>query len=156
MGMLVELDHHLIDFAPAFEKPWLTSVFVVLSAWWVKGPLLIGLGLAADVLRGRRMPVAFLAAGSATLVTSVLVDVLKNFFDRARPPVNDPAPGRARGHSRQSVVPVGSRGHGLRRRHRPRGPVSQAAPLGPGLAAAVARRASTCACTSRSTCSPAG
>jgi len=93
MGMLVELDHSLVDVTPAFESPWLTSVFIVLSAWWVKGPVLIGLGLAADVLRRRRVPIAFLAAGAATIVTSIVVDVLKNTFDRARPPESDPGLG---------------------------------------------------------------
>jgi undecaprenyl-diphosphatase len=90
--MLVELDHQLVDVAPRFESPVLTSVFIVLSAWWVKGPLLIGLGLAADVWR-RRLPVAFLAAGAATIATSLVVDVLKNVFDRARPPESDPGLG---------------------------------------------------------------
>lgn len=93
MGTLVELDHSLIDFAPAFESPVLTSVFVLLSAWWVKGPVLIALALAYDVWRRRFPPVAFIAAAAATLVTSLLVDLLKSVFDRARPPVSDPGLG---------------------------------------------------------------
>ena len=90
--MLVQLDQGLVDLAPAFESPVLTSIFVVLSAWWVKGPILIGLGLAADVWR-RRVPVAFMAAGAATLVASLVVGQLKDVFDRARPPQNDPGLG---------------------------------------------------------------
>jgi len=70
----------------------LTSIFVVLSAWWVKGPLLIGLGLAADMW-GRRLPVAFAAAGVATLAASLVVGQLKDVFDRARPPQSDPGLG---------------------------------------------------------------
>jgi undecaprenyl-diphosphatase len=92
MGMLVELDRGLIDHAPAFEHPLLTSVFVVLSAWWVKGPVLIGIGLMSDVWR-RRLPIAFLAAAIATLATSAVVGWLKNVFDRARPPESDPTLG---------------------------------------------------------------
>jgi len=92
MGTLVELDHSLVDAAPALESPVLTSVFVVLSAWWVKGPVLIGLGLASDVWR-RRVPVAFMAAAAATLAASLIVDLLKNVFDRARPPESDPGLG---------------------------------------------------------------
>ena len=68
-------------------------MFVVLSAWWVKGPLLIGLGLMSDVWRGRRGPVAFAAAGVATLATSFVVGHLKDLFDRARPPESDPGLG---------------------------------------------------------------
>jgi undecaprenyl-diphosphatase len=90
--MLTEFDRGLIDYAPAFEHPLLTSVFVLLSAWWVKGPVLIALGLAFDVWR-RRIPVAFTAAAAATLATSFVVGHLKDFFDRARPPESDPALG---------------------------------------------------------------
>jgi undecaprenyl-diphosphatase len=89
---LLELDHGLIDLAPAFEHPLLTSLFVVLSAWWVKGPLLIGLGLVSDVWRGR-LPIAFAAAAAATVAASVVVGQLKDLFDRARPPESDPALG---------------------------------------------------------------
>jgi membrane-associated phospholipid phosphatase len=67
----------------------LTAVFVALSAWWVKGPLLIGLGLWSDVWR-RRLPLAFLAAAAATGIASLVVHFLKLAFDRARPPVADP------------------------------------------------------------------
>lgn len=98
MGTLVDLDHRLIDFAPNFESPVLTSVFVVLSAWWVKGPVLIGIALVYDVWRRRFPPVAFIAAGLATLATSLVVDLLKNVFDRSRPPESDPGLG--------SVVPI--------------------------------------------------
>ena len=90
--MLFELDRNLIDVAPAFEHPWLTPLFVILSAWWVKGPVLIGAALLADIWR-RRVPVAFTAAAVATLATSLVVDLMKNFFDRARPPESDPALG---------------------------------------------------------------
>ena len=98
MGTLVDLDHSLIEFAPSFESPVLTSVFVLLSAWWVKGPVLIGLALAYDLWRRRFPPIAFMAAAVATLVTSLVVDQLKNVFDRSRPPEADPGLG--------SVVPI--------------------------------------------------
>lgn len=90
--MLYELDRNLIDVAPSFEHPLLTPLFIILSAWWVKGPLLIGIALAADIWR-RRAPVAFAAAALATVATSLVVDWMKEFFDRARPPESDPALG---------------------------------------------------------------
>jgi membrane-associated phospholipid phosphatase len=65
---------------------------VLLSAWWVKGPLLVGLGLGCDLWR-RRVPLAFFAAGIATLATSLVVPPLKDLFDRHRPPEGDPALG---------------------------------------------------------------
>ena len=34
------LDRALVETAPAFENGLLTALFLLLSAWWVKGPLL--------------------------------------------------------------------------------------------------------------------
>jgi undecaprenyl-diphosphatase len=92
MGPLLDFDRALIDVAPAFEHPLLTAVFVALSAWWVKGPLLVGLGLCSD-LRCRRLPLAFMAAAAATVAASLVVHLLKETFDRARPPEADPGLG---------------------------------------------------------------
>jgi undecaprenyl-diphosphatase len=92
LSPLVELDRVLIDLTPGLEHPTLTAVFVVLSAWWVKGPLLVGLGLGCDLWR-RRVPLAFLSAGAATLAASLIVGPLKDLFDRARPPEADPGLG---------------------------------------------------------------
>lgn len=58
------------------------------SAWWVKGPLLIAVGLGADLWR-RRLPLAFATTGAAVLSSSLAVGALKDLFDRARPPVQD-------------------------------------------------------------------
>jgi undecaprenyl-diphosphatase len=92
MSPLIDLDRALVEAAPAFEQPWLTAVFVVLSAWWVKGPLLACLGLCSDLWR-RRLPVAFAAAAAAIGAASLVTDVLKQAFGRARPPVADPGLG---------------------------------------------------------------
>jgi len=83
----------VIQAAPLFEHPVLTAVFVVLSAWWVKGPLLVGLGLGSDLSRGRRMPIAAAAATAALLCASLVTEGLKQVFDRARPPEADPGLG---------------------------------------------------------------
>jgi undecaprenyl-diphosphatase len=85
----IDLDRTLIQAAPLLEHPALTAVFVVLSAWWVKGPLLVALGLSSD-LRGRRLPVAAGAATVALLCASLAADWLKQLFDRARPPEAQP------------------------------------------------------------------
>jgi membrane-associated phospholipid phosphatase len=85
----IQLDQALVNTTPAFEHPLLTGIFVLLSAWWVKGPLLLALGLCCDIWR-RRVPLAFLAAATATLTASVVVAPLKELFDRARPTEADP------------------------------------------------------------------
>jgi undecaprenyl-diphosphatase len=92
LSELVEIDRFLMEASPALEQPLLTALFVLLSAWWVKGPLLVGLGLGCDLWR-RRAPLAFLAASSAVLVASLIVGPLKDLFGRARPPEADPGLG---------------------------------------------------------------
>jgi undecaprenyl-diphosphatase len=67
-------------------------MFVLLSAWWVKGPLLMCMGLCSDLWR-RRLPVAFAAAAAATGAASLVTHVLKETFGRARPPVEEPGLG---------------------------------------------------------------
>jgi membrane-associated phospholipid phosphatase len=92
MSPLLELDRLLVDAAPAMEHPLLTPLFVLLSAWWVKGPLLIALGLGADVWR-RRLPIAGAAAAVAVVGASLIVTPLKELFERARPPEAEPGLG---------------------------------------------------------------
>ena len=58
----------------------------------MKGPLLVGLGLCCDLQR-RRLPLTFLAAAVATGAASLVAHVLKEAFDRPRPPVADPGLG---------------------------------------------------------------
>jgi undecaprenyl-diphosphatase len=89
MAPFIDFDQDLVEATQAIEHPLLTAVFVVLSTWWVKGPLLVGLGLMSDVWR-RRLPMAFAAAAVATGAASLVVHWLKLAFDRDRPPVADP------------------------------------------------------------------
>jgi undecaprenyl-diphosphatase len=89
LSELIEMDQELVGATPALEQPLLTAFFVLLSAWWVKGPLLVGLGLGCDLWR-RRAPLAFLAAGAATLAASTLVTPIKELFGRSRPPDAQP------------------------------------------------------------------
>jgi undecaprenyl-diphosphatase len=92
MSPLMELDRALVRGFSTVEDPLLTAVFIVLSAWWVKGPLLVALGLGAD-LWGRRPPYACLAAAAAMIATSLVVTPLKLLFARERPPEVDPTLG---------------------------------------------------------------
>ena len=89
---LLELDRALVNAVPAVEDPLLTALFVVLSAWWVKGPLLVAVGLSVDLWR-RRLPVVGVTAAAAVLSTSFVVTPLKELFGRARPPEAEPGLG---------------------------------------------------------------
>ena len=88
MDPLLHLDRVLVETATVFENGTLTALFLVLSAWWVKGPLLVGMGLCSDLWR-RRLPLAFAAAAAAAGAASLVTGVLKEAFDRERPPVAD-------------------------------------------------------------------
>ena len=67
----------------------LTVVFVLASTWFVKWPLIVAIGCAGDARR-KCFPRAAAAAVLAVTTTALLVTVLKDVFDRARPPVADP------------------------------------------------------------------
>lgn len=68
----------------------LTTVMELLSSRWVKGPLLVALALAADVVRVRRGaggPLALPAVLVAILLAWLVGDeLLKPLVDRGRPP----------------------------------------------------------------------
>jgi membrane-associated phospholipid phosphatase len=68
----------------------LTLVFLLASAWWVKWPLIVAVGCACDAKR-RCLPRATAAAALAVGVAALLVTLFKELFDRARPPVANPA-----------------------------------------------------------------
>jgi undecaprenyl-diphosphatase len=62
-------------------------VFVHLSDWWVKSLLIVAIGLVADVVSRRRFPLGGVLAAVSYAVATVLANVLKEAFDRPRPPV---------------------------------------------------------------------
>ena len=83
---LVAADRDVLRAARSIAVEPVTSVAIVLSAWWVKGPLMVALALYGDLRAGaRRLPVAALATALAALLGSGAADLLKQVFDRARP-----------------------------------------------------------------------
>lgn len=67
----------------------LTAVFVFASLWWVKWPLLLAVGACGDCSCRKRWPRAAAAGALAVGAAALLITVLKDFFDRARPPLAD-------------------------------------------------------------------
>lgn len=86
----MDLDERIVHGAVGLESPGLTPAFVVLSAWWVKAPLLVALALGHDLWL-RRAPIAALAAGTAALVASLSASAIKAVVERPRPPQADRA-----------------------------------------------------------------
>ena len=90
LDLLLSLDRESLRLAEDVEWGPLTALFVLASSFWVKGPLLVALGLVADLRAGRRLPVAALATLVGALLASGVVTVIKDLVDRARPAVADP------------------------------------------------------------------
>jgi membrane-associated phospholipid phosphatase len=91
LQQLAYLDRAALDASEALRTAPLTACFVILSAWWVKGPLIIAAGGLADVRTQRRLPVAASSAALCLAVGSALAALLKELVDRARPALADPA-----------------------------------------------------------------
>ena len=87
---LAAFDLHLTHETAELRWGPATSVFALASVWWVKGPLLVGLGGFSDAMRRRLLPLVMLAAAAAFGIASGLNVLIKAAVDRHRPPVTDP------------------------------------------------------------------
>jgi hypothetical protein len=66
MDLVTSVDRWLVEAAAGPRSAPLTAVMTLLSAWWVKGLLIAGIGTAADLrTRPRRLPATPLIAGVA-------------------------------------------------------------------------------------------
>lgn len=86
LQLLVDLDRDAIRATGDLRWEPATAALAFVSAWWIKGPLLVAAGWYAD-LRGRRLvPLIALAATVSFFVASGLNALLKDIVARARPP----------------------------------------------------------------------
>lgn len=74
-----------VRFAP------LTILFVLASAWWVKSLVFVGVGVLGDLRSRRWFPTTAACAGLAAALASAAAALLKELFDRTRPPLADAA-----------------------------------------------------------------
>ena len=86
LHLLLNLDNEAIRATTELRWGPLTAVLALVSAWWVKGPLLVGAGWCADVRSRRVFPVVGLAATVSFFVASTLNALIKGVVDRSRPP----------------------------------------------------------------------
>ena len=84
-------DRLALDVTQGFRWAPLTVLFVLASAWWVKGPLFLLLGGLADVRARRRLPLTAFCVGASFVLACGVSAVLKDAFDRARPEAADPS-----------------------------------------------------------------
>jgi len=92
MDLVTSVDRWLVEAAAGLRSAPLTAVMTLLSAWWVKGLLIAGIGTAADLrTRPRRLPATPLIAGVALVAASLASGALKDLAGRLRPPLADDA-----------------------------------------------------------------
>jgi membrane-associated phospholipid phosphatase len=84
-------DGTAVEAMEAFRWGPLTLVFLLASTWWVKVPLIAAVGACGDATCRRRIPAGALTALGAGTLASLAVVGLKDYFERARPPVADPS-----------------------------------------------------------------
>ena len=86
LQLLVDVDHGAIRATSELRWSPATAVLTMVSAWWVKGPLLVAAGWCADLRNRRMFPLVAFAAALSFAVASGLNVVLKDIVDRSRPP----------------------------------------------------------------------
>jgi membrane-associated phospholipid phosphatase len=86
LQLLLSLDEDAIRATSALRWEPATALLTLISAWWVKGPLLVAAGWCADLRCKRAFPLVALAATVSFFVASGLNVLLKDLVDRHRPP----------------------------------------------------------------------
>jgi membrane-associated phospholipid phosphatase len=86
LQFLLSLDEDAIRATSALRWEPATAILTLLSAWWVKGPLMVAAGWCADLRCKRAFPLVALAASVSFFVASGLNALLKHVVDRHRPP----------------------------------------------------------------------
>ena len=82
---LIEFDRAAIDASAALRSGPATAFFIVVSAWWVKGPLFIAAAFLRD-LKHRVLPVTALAVAFALWAGDRASTFIKGLVERERPP----------------------------------------------------------------------
>ena len=91
LEQIFHLDRLALEAVEAVRWGPATAVFVLASAWWVKGPLLVALGTVGDLRERQRLPLTTIASALSFALASLFVMLLKDAFDRPRPGVEHTA-----------------------------------------------------------------
>jgi undecaprenyl-diphosphatase len=86
LQLLVDADHGAIRATSELRWSPATAFLTLVSAWWVKGPLLVAAGWGADLRNRRVFPLVAFAATLSFAVASGLNVLMKDLVDRSRPP----------------------------------------------------------------------
>ena len=88
LQLVLSLDEDAIRATSELRWEPATAILTLLSAWWVKGPLLVAAGFCADLRCKRAFPLVALAAAVSFFVASGLNALIKDLVDRSRPPLS--------------------------------------------------------------------
>jgi undecaprenyl-diphosphatase len=88
---LISGDRVLLEVVEGLRWGPLSVVFMMLSAWWMKGVAFVVVGAVGDVRARRQLPVPTLIAAVSVGIGSLVVAVLKETVDRPRPAHADPS-----------------------------------------------------------------
>ena len=86
---LVLLDRDVMDAAAGMRWSPVTGLFVLASAWWVKGPLFVAAAFGHDLYR-RALPLTALVVIAAFATGDAVSGAIKQVVGRPRPPVDVP------------------------------------------------------------------
>ena len=86
LRMLVEHDQDAIRATTELRWGPATGVLLLVSAWWVKGPLLVAAAWGADLRNRRVFPLVALSATLSFAIASWLNAAIKALVGRSRPP----------------------------------------------------------------------
>ena len=91
VDQLAQWDRSLSEASTELRWAPLTVLFVLASAWWVKGLVFVGVGALGDARERRLFAPAAACAALALGLAAAASTVLKELVDRARPALVDPA-----------------------------------------------------------------
>ena len=86
LHLLVGLDEDAIRTTAELRWRPATGMLVLVSAWWVKGPLLVAAGWASDLRHRRVVPLVALAATVSFALAAWMNAIVKALVGRSRPP----------------------------------------------------------------------
>lgn len=87
---LAQFDQALSQAVADLRWEPVSAVFIVASMWWVKGAAICAVGACGDLRARRLLPRAALTAAAAAGIAAAATALVKDVFDRARPPIADP------------------------------------------------------------------
>jgi undecaprenyl-diphosphatase len=89
LEQLASFDREVLEATQAIRWGPLTTLFVLATAWWVKGIVFASVGALLDARARRWLPATALFAVLVGLLADLIAAGLKETFDRTRPPEDE-------------------------------------------------------------------